>query len=80
MSELASERRADFRAAHQMALETLVLALAHPLPRGDHQAAQASVDSLANAAVPYGALVALEVVEPGGRVVADLDPRRFNIR
>ncbi len=76
----AAQTRASYRATHQEALELLALALAPALPSGDHELAQAAADNVANFPERYPAVKALEVLDREGRVIADLDPRRFNTR
>jgi len=73
----ASEQRAQFRRTNLQALELLGLALAPSVAEGRHQRAQAVVDNVANFPDRYPDIRELQVVDLGGRVIADLDPRRF---
>lgn len=74
---VAEERRAEFRETHRRSFELLALAVAPSMPVGDHHAVQAAVDNIANFPERYPAVLALEILDREGRVVADLDPRRF---
>ncbi|MBL9028650.1 MAG: diguanylate cyclase [Myxococcales bacterium] len=73
----ASEQRAQFRETNLRALELLGLALAPAVAEGRHHRAQAVVDNVANYPDRYPDVRDLEVLDLRGRVVADMDPRRF---
>jgi diguanylate cyclase (GGDEF)-like protein len=73
----ATEQRAAFRETNLRALELLALALAPAVADGRHHRAQAVLDNVANFPDRYPDVRSLEVVDPSGRVVADLDPTRF---
>ena len=73
----AGQLRAQFRETNLQALEILGLALAPSVADGKHHRAQAVLDNVANFPERYPDVRDLEVVDPSGRVVADMDPRRF---
>jgi len=72
--------RQDFRLQSRQTLEMLALGVGPDLAAGHHEGVQALVDNVANFPEHYPDLVALEVLDRDGRVVADLDPRRFGTR
>lgn len=73
----AAEVRAQFRSTNIQALELLGLALAPSVADGHHHRAQAVLDNVANFPQRYPDVKNLEVIDLRGRVVADMDPRRF---
>ena len=73
----ASEQREQFRSTNLQALELLALAVAPAVAEGRHHRAQAVLDSVANFPERFPDVRALEVIDLRGRVLADLDPRRF---
>lgn len=73
----AAEQRTQFRETNVRALELLGLALAPAVAEGRHHRAQAVVDNVANYPERYPDVRDLQVLDLGGRVVADMDPRRF---
>ncbi|MCC7535510.1 MAG: diguanylate cyclase [Deltaproteobacteria bacterium] len=81
LTEHSRSRREEFRATTVEALQLLALAVAPsvPDPRFHHRA-QAVLDNIANYPERFPDLVALEVVDSSGTVVADIDPRRYNLR
>ncbi len=80
LSLQADARRAEFRETHRQAFELLALAMAPSMAVGDHHAVQAAVDNMVNFPERYPVVRALEVLDRNGRVVGDLDPRRFGER
>jgi diguanylate cyclase (GGDEF)-like protein len=79
LSRQESERRDEFRRASIEALELLALAVAPAMAEGRHDRAQAVLDNIANFPEGYPDVRGLEVLDREGRVVADLDPRRYNL-
>jgi diguanylate cyclase (GGDEF)-like protein len=73
----SAEQRSQFRATNVQALELLALAVAPSVAEGRHHRAQAVLDNVANFPERYPDVRALEVLDLRGRVMADLDPRRF---
>lgn len=80
LSQYARVRRAEFRETTVEALQLLALAVAPSVAAERHDRVQAVLDNVANYPERFPDLVTLEVIERGGRVLADLDPRRFDHR
>ncbi len=77
-SRQASQQRAEFRETNLRALELLGLAVAPAVADGRHHRVQAVLDNVANFPERFPDVRGLEVLDLRGRVVADMDPTRFN--
>ncbi len=73
-----SERRAEFRETNTEALQLLALAVAPAVAQQRHHRAQAVLDNIDNFRERFPDIRALVILDNDGRVVAALDPTRFN--
>ncbi len=80
IDRVGQEQRQDFRNTTVEALQLLGLSVAPALVAGHHDRAQAVLDNIANFPERFPDIESMEVVQRDGRVIADLDPRRFNVR
>src|SRR5688500_14833472 len=78
IEDQARVRRGEFRKDSVEMLELLALSIAPSVASGRHDRVQAVLDNVANYPDRMPDIEALEVVGRDGRVIADLDPRRFN--
>ncbi len=72
------ERREEFRHTNTEALQLLALAVAPALAQQHHHRVQAVLDNIDNFRERFPDLRGLEVLDNEGRVVAALDPQRYN--
>jgi diguanylate cyclase (GGDEF)-like protein len=75
-----SERIAEFADKNREAVELLAVAVAPAVAEGRHERVQAILDNIHNFADRFPDVVALEVIDDDGRIVASLDPTRYNER
>lgn len=80
LEAVGREQQKDFRSTTIEALQLLGLSIAPAMVAGRHDRVQAVLDNIANYPERFPDIEALEVVHRDGRVMADLDPRRFNMR
>lgn len=78
LARQADEQRREFRQTNTEALELLALAVAPAVAEGRHERAQAALDAIANYPERFPDVRGLTVLDREGRVIADLDPKRFN--
>jgi len=78
LSGQAEQQRREFRQTNTEALELLALAVAPAVAEGRHERAQAALDAIANYPERFPDVRGLTVLDREGRVIADLDPKRFN--
>ncbi|MCA9624390.1 MAG: diguanylate cyclase, partial [Myxococcales bacterium] len=69
---------AAFKATNEDAIELLALAVAPAVADGRHDRVQAVLDNIANFGDRFSPVIQLEVLDRQRRVVAALDPERFN--
>lgn len=74
---LETTRRKEMRRSSEAGLELLALAVAPAVAERRHDRAQSALDNVDNFA-RFPAVRTLEVLDKEGRVVAALDPRRYN--
>ncbi len=74
------ERTGDFRRSTLHSLELLAAAVTPAIANGRHDTIQNILENAVSTPERLGELRKLEVVSREGRVLADLDPRRFNMR
>ncbi len=71
-------RRAEFQESSKETLDLLALTVTPFIAEGRYHRVQAVLDNVANFRVRYPSVKDIEVLDTQGRVIAALDPRRFN--
>jgi diguanylate cyclase (GGDEF)-like protein len=72
------EREREFQQSSKETLQLLALTIAPSIAEGRHHRVQAVLDNVANFRSRYPSVLGIEVLDCKGRVIAALDPRRFN--
>jgi len=73
-------RRKEFRSSTLRSLELLAAAVTPAIANGRHDTIQNIVDNASSVPEKLTEIQSLEVVDRYGRVLADLDPRRYNMQ
>ena len=73
-----TERRAEFTGKSLEAVELLALTVATPVAEHRHAEVQDALDNIANFPDRFHDVRSLEVIGEDGRLIASLDPTRFN--
>jgi diguanylate cyclase (GGDEF)-like protein len=78
LKEQEEERRQAFKEDSVRALELLAASITPVIAERRHHRAQAVLDAVANFRERYSRVISIEVLDDDRRVIAHLDPKRFN--
>ncbi|MEM1031230.1 MAG: diguanylate cyclase [Myxococcota bacterium] len=78
LAQAEQSRLEDFRRAHDDSVELLAVAVAPAVAEGRYERVQAVLDNVHNFRERFPDVVDIDIVRTDGRVIASLDPTRFN--